>query len=197
VLLEKNLESGPEATLLFWVTRHSCPGDHAARAKTSSLDALASIILLGLGPSPDLLSTRVLVRQSIPWLAHHKHTRKIYLPLNLVFPSVTLVCLWWTRGESNPCLARCSTCFIQQFQYPALLPEKIFANTQHLMACCGSSNRNVISPCSTCTVQPKQFDTHCSIKLSRTRPVLLNVNSVIYCMLKDAAGQNKHYGKTI
>lgn len=29
--------------LLFWVTRHSCPGDHAARAKTSSLEALASI----------------------------------------------------------------------------------------------------------------------------------------------------------
>jgi hypothetical protein len=30
--------------LLFWVTRHSCPGDHAARAKTSSLDALASMV---------------------------------------------------------------------------------------------------------------------------------------------------------
>ena len=26
---------------LFWVTRHSCPGDHAAKAKTSSLDAFA------------------------------------------------------------------------------------------------------------------------------------------------------------
>jgi len=26
---------------LVWVTRHSCPGDHAAKAKTSSLDAFA------------------------------------------------------------------------------------------------------------------------------------------------------------
>jgi hypothetical protein len=26
---------------LFWMTRHSCLGDHAAKAKVSSLDALA------------------------------------------------------------------------------------------------------------------------------------------------------------
>jgi hypothetical protein len=27
--------------LLFWVTRHNCPGGYAAKANTSSLDAFA------------------------------------------------------------------------------------------------------------------------------------------------------------
>ena len=31
----------PKRVLTFWVTRHVCPGDHAAKAKTSSLDAFA------------------------------------------------------------------------------------------------------------------------------------------------------------
>ena len=31
----------PGFSELVWVTRHSCPGDHAAKAKTSSLDAFA------------------------------------------------------------------------------------------------------------------------------------------------------------
>jgi hypothetical protein len=37
---QKSLEK-PGFLELFWVTRHSCPGDHAAKAKTSSLDAFA------------------------------------------------------------------------------------------------------------------------------------------------------------
>jgi hypothetical protein len=31
----------PKRVLTVWVTRHVCPGDHAAKAKVSSLDALA------------------------------------------------------------------------------------------------------------------------------------------------------------
>ena len=44
-----------EAGLLFLVTRHSCLGDYAARAKTSSLAAFAVTSLLGLRPSPGVL----------------------------------------------------------------------------------------------------------------------------------------------
>ena len=37
---QKSLEK-PGFSELVWVTRHSCPGDHAAKAKVSSLDAFA------------------------------------------------------------------------------------------------------------------------------------------------------------
>jgi len=60
------------AFLLFWVTRHSCLGNHAARAKTSSLAAVAVTILLDLRSSPTVLSICILLTQSKPGLAHQK-----------------------------------------------------------------------------------------------------------------------------
>jgi len=65
---QKSLEK-PGFSELFWVTRHSCPGDHAAKAKVSSLAAFAVIDLLDLQSSPTVLPSA---------LAHHVETK--YIP---------------------------------------------------------------------------------------------------------------------
>ena len=88
---------------LFWATRHSCPGDHAAKAKTSSLAAFAvTILLLRPGiPSPKEFHIPLLPSA----LAHHvetmSHPTKHTL-LHVTSPRVRLNMLRWMRWESNP-----------------------------------------------------------------------------------------------
>ena len=69
--------------LLFWVTRYNYLGDHAARAKISSLDAFAFKGFASTAESPQPygfcfpeLSTLLLVALSKPWQAHQKHIVK-------------------------------------------------------------------------------------------------------------------------
>ena len=60
--INKNLQSNsaffigkrnpPKRVLTFWVTRHVCPGDYAARAKISSLDALAFTLFASTTRNP-------------------------------------------------------------------------------------------------------------------------------------------------
>ncbi len=63
---------------LFLVTRHSCPGDYAARAKTSSLAAFAVIVLLDLRSSPTVLSISLLIALSKPCHPHQKQVGATY-----------------------------------------------------------------------------------------------------------------------
>ena len=46
ITADQNQKNPPKRVLLFLVTRHSCLGDHAARAKTSSFAAVAVTFLL-------------------------------------------------------------------------------------------------------------------------------------------------------
>jgi len=90
-----------EAGLLFWVTRHSCPGDYAARAKTSSLAAFAVTSLLGLRPSPGVLPS--LLSHPVEARSGPSETHFVlqYGPFHKESHGLQ-ICFWWTRWESNP-----------------------------------------------------------------------------------------------
>ena len=81
----------PKGRLLFLVTRHSCPGDYAARAKTSSLAAFAVIVLLLLRRSPTVLSISLLITLSKPCQAHQKAFSRCPSPIQRGIAN--LVCL--------------------------------------------------------------------------------------------------------
>jgi len=68
-MISKQKGRSPFRLLGYKVTN---PGDHAARAKTSSLAAFAVIVLLDLRSSPTVLSISLLIALSKPCLAHHK-----------------------------------------------------------------------------------------------------------------------------
>lgn len=97
-----------EAGLLFWVTRHSCPGDYAARAKTSSLAAFAVTSFASSAELPQPYGFHITVLPSL--LSHPVEARsgpsETYFVLQYgLFHKEShglQICFWWTRWESNP-----------------------------------------------------------------------------------------------
>ena len=104
------------AGLLFLVTRHSCPGDYAARAKTSSLAAFAVTSLLGLRPSPGVLPS--LLSHPVEARSGPSETYFVlqYGPFHKESHGLQ-ICFWWTRWESNPRPEPFWGRFIQQYNY--------------------------------------------------------------------------------
>jgi len=86
-----------EAGLLFWVTRHSCPGDYAARANTSSLAAFAVTSLLGLRPSPGVLPSLL----SHPVESCHPHQKHTSSCSTVLFAKSRTVCKYVSGGPGG------------------------------------------------------------------------------------------------
>ena len=83
--------------LLFWVTRYNYLGDHAARAKISSLDAFAFKGFASTAGNPlpygfcfAELSTLLLFALSKPWQAHYK-THYLVLTFGVGLSPATVV----------------------------------------------------------------------------------------------------------
>jgi len=97
-----------KAGLLFWVTRHSCPGGYAARANTSSLAAFAVTSFASSARLPQPYGFHITVLPSL--LSHPVEARSgpsetyfvlQYGPFHKESHGLQ-ICFWWTRWESNP-----------------------------------------------------------------------------------------------
>jgi len=105
-----------EAGLLFLVTRHSCPGDYAARAKTSSLAAFAVTSLLGLRPSPGVLPS--LLSHAVETNSSPSETHFVlqYGPFHKESHGLQM-CFWWRWGYRNPVQHAFTPKELQQLKY--------------------------------------------------------------------------------
>ena len=96
-------------------------GGYAARRTSPKTSSLAFIVLLDLGSSPTLLSTRLLIAPSNPGQPHQKNARMYLTPIAIISIKISvenkesktygaaladalsiLTSFWWSWRESNP-----------------------------------------------------------------------------------------------